>query len=352
MVGRPGIKEVAAASGVSIKTVSRVVNDESSVRPATRSRVRAAIDELGYIPNTAARSLKSGTGRVIGIVIDSLADPFFAALVSAIERRALGEGLGIVVASTGQDVDREREQLLLLLSGHRAAGVIFAPVTDSHPYLQSYRESTPIVAVDRAHPDFDSVVVDDFEATRTAIRQLVNDGHRRIAFLYREQRYGAISRRYSGYLWVLTESGIPFDPELVLYDRSGGHDFTDEDYVTEINRLFSLETPPTALFAANMRAAVGIIGALHQARRAGTAMIAFGNVPLAGAFTPAISCINQDPYAIGNAAIERLLALRSTPGESREKPRELVIPTSLIRRGSGEIFGPYRSSRSGEKPTS
>src|SRR6218665_2573125 len=196
MVGRPGIKEVAAASGVSIKTVSRVVNGESSVRPATRSRVRAAIDELGYIPNTAARSLKSGTGRVIGIVIDSLADPFFAALVSAIERRALGEGLGIVVASTGQDVDREREQLLLLLSGHRAAGVIFAPVTDSHPYLQAYRESTPIVAVDRAHPDFDSVVVDDFEATRTAIGQLVNNGHRRIAFLYREQRYGAISRRY------------------------------------------------------------------------------------------------------------------------------------------------------------
>ena len=97
---RPGIKDVAASAGVSIKTVSRVVNAEEAVHPETRERVLQAIQLLGYVPNTAARSLKSGTGGAIGVVIDSLADPFFAALVSAIETRALAEGLSVLVASS------------------------------------------------------------------------------------------------------------------------------------------------------------------------------------------------------------------------------------------------------------
>lgn len=327
----PGIKDVAAQSGVSIKTVSRVVNGEASVHPETRSRVLEAIDRLGYVPNTAARSLKSGTGGAIGVLIDSLADPFFASLVSAIEARALKEGLSVLVASTGLDERRERDQLTGFIAGHQVAGVIIAPVAAELPYLEAFRNVTPVVAVDRPLAAFDSVVVDDYAATQLAIRQFVELGHTRIAFYDRDERFLTIRRRYQGYTDVLAEAGIELDPALVSWTIDG-----TLDYAAETERLLGLDDPPTALFASNAKAAIGLTTSLHRIGREGTAHIAFGDFTLADVLRPAVSCINQDPFVIGTAAIERLLELRESPAD---EPREWIVPTSLVQRGSGEIPG-------------
>lgn len=332
----PGIKDVAAQSGVSIKTVSRVVNGEAPVSPDTRRRVLDAIQNLGYVPNTAARSLKSGTGGAIGVVIDSLADPFFASLVSAIEARALTEGLSVLVASTGLDADREREQILSLVAGHQVAGIILAPVADELPYLEPFRKVTPVVAVDRASAVFDSVVVDDYEATRLAIEQLADLGHERIAFYDRDERFLTILRRYRAYRDVLEERGLPIDPELVSWTINGAL-----DYSVETRRLFGLTEPPTAFFASNAKAGIGLVTSLARIGREDTAVITFGDFSLADVLKPAISCVDQDPFLIGNAAIERLLELREFPGD---EPREWVVPTTLLRRGSGEIPAPSRSA--------
>lgn len=332
----PGIKDVAAQSGVSIKTVSRVVNGEAPVSPETRRRVLDAIQNLGYVPNTAARSLKSGTGGAIGVVIDSLADPFFASLVSAIEARALTEGLSVLVASTGLDADREREQILSLVAGHQVAGIILAPVADELPYLEPFRKVTPVVAVDRASAVFDSVVVDDYEATRLAIEQLADLGHERIAFYDRDERFLTILRRYRAYRDVLEERGLPIDPELVSWTINGAL-----DYSVETGRLFGLTEPPTAFFASNAKAGIGLVTSLARIGREDTAVITFGDFSLADVLKPAISCVDQDPFLIGNAAIERLLELREYPGD---EPREWVVPTTLLRRGSGEIPAPSRSA--------
>ncbi|HXH36544.1 MAG TPA: LacI family DNA-binding transcriptional regulator [Plantibacter sp.] len=323
---------MAAQSGVSIKTVSRVVNGEASVHPETRSRVLEAIDRLGYVPNTAARSLKSGTGGAIGVLIDSLADPFFASLVSAIETRALKEGLSVLVASTGLDERRERDQLTGFIAGHQVAGVIIAPVAGELPYLEAFRQVTPVVAVDRALTAFDSVVVDDYAATQLAIRQFVELGHTRIAFYDRDERFLTIRRRYQGYTDVLAEAGIEVDPALVSWTIDGSL-----DYAAETDRLLGLDDPPTALFASNAKAAIGLTTTLHRIGREGIAHIAFGDFSLADVLRPAVSCINQDPFVIGTAAIERLLELRESPSN---EPREWVVPTSLTQRGSGEIPGP------------
>lgn len=328
----PGIKEVAADSGVSIKTVSRVVNGEAAVHPDTRGRVLAVIERLGYVPNTAARSLKSGKAGGIGIVIDSLADPFFASLVSAIEARALVEGLSVLVATTGLDPDRERSQLLNLVAGHQVAGVIFAPVADELPYLEPYRAVTPVVAVDRPSASYDSIVVDDYGATQLALRQLVSFGHRRIAFYDRDERFLTIRRRYRSYCDLHEELGIRLDPALVAWTVGGSL-----DYAAEMQRLLGLDDPPTAFFASNTRAAIGLARSLHRIGRKDTAFIAFGDFPLADVMHPAVSCIDQDPYLIGTAAIERLLELRERPAT---EPQEWVVPTSLVRRGSGEIPAP------------
>ncbi|WP_368496582.1 substrate-binding domain-containing protein [Herbiconiux sp. A18JL235] len=332
MIRRPGIKDVAASAGVSIKTVSRVVNAEESVHPETRARVLHAIQALGYVPNTAARSLKSGTGGAIGVVIDSLADPFFAALVSAIESRALEEGLNVLVASSTLDAERERELLLSFVAGHQVAGVIFAPVAGEHPYLDPYRAVTPLVAVDRSRVGFDSVVVDDRGATALAVQQLVDLGHERIAFFDRDERFSTIHRRMSGYLDVLRETGIPFDPELVSSTIDGSL-----AYQAETQRLLGLDRPATAFFASNTKAAIGLTASLHHSHRTDVAMIAFGDFSFADVLRPAVSCIDQDPFLIGNAAIERLLALREA---ASNEPREWIVPTALLQRGSGEIAAP------------
>ncbi|GLK19142.1 LacI family DNA-binding transcriptional regulator [Herbiconiux flava] len=333
---RPGIKDVAASAGVSIKTVSRVVNAEEAVHPETRARVLHAIQQLGYVPNTAARSLKSGTGGAIGVVIDSLADPFFAALVSAIETRALNEGLSVLVASSSLDRDREREQLLSLVAGHQVAGVIFAPVASEHPYLEPYRTTTPVVAVDRSRVGIDSVVVDDRGAAALAVQQFVDLGHERIAFFDRDERFSTIHRRMSGYLDVLRGAGIEFDPELVSSTVDGSL-----DYLSEAERLLGLPNPATAFFASNAKAAIGLTTALHRIHRQDTAMIAFGDFSFADVLRPGVSCIDQDPFLIGNAAIERLLALREQPSGD---PREWIVPTALLQRGSGEIEGPVAAA--------
>ncbi|MCS5720082.1 LacI family transcriptional regulator [Herbiconiux sp. CPCC 205763] len=339
MIRRPGIKDVAASAGVSIKTVSRVVNAEEAVHPETRARVLHAIQVLGYVPNTAARSLKSGTGGAIGVVIDSLADPFFAALVSAIETRALAEGLSVLVASSNLDSDQERDQLLSLVAGHQVAGVIFAPVAAEHPYLDAYRTVTPVVAVDRSRAGFDSIVVDDRGATVLAVQQFVDLGHERIAFFDRDQRFSTIERRMSGYLDVLREAGLPFDPELVSETVDGSL-----DYRSEADRLLGLDRPATAFFASNAKAAIGLTAALHRSHRQHTAMIAFGDFSFADVVRPGVSCIDQDPFLIGNAAFERLLARRES---SSDEPREWIVPTALLQRGSGEIPAPVTTSETG-----
>lgn len=333
LVKRPGIKDVAARSGVSIKTVSRVVNAEASVRPDTRSRVLDAIESLGYVPNTAARSLKSGVVGAIGVVIDSLADPFFAALVSAIEARALTEGLSVLICSTGLDPVREREQLLSLAAGHQVSGVIFAPVGDDLSYLEPFRSVMPVIAVDRAHPSFESVVVDDYEATKIALRPLVASGHRRIAFYDHNEQFLTIRRRYRAYLDVLEEAAIPFDPDLVSWAING----QPFDHAAATTRLLNLPSPATALFASNAKAAIGLVTELHRLGREDTAMVAFGDFTLAGVLRPAVSCIDQDPFLIGTQAIERLLKLRESPAST---PREWFVPTSFLQRGSGEIAPP------------
>lgn len=334
MRDRPGIKDVAAHAEVSIKTVSRVVNQEVSVLASTRERVERSIIELGYVPNSSARTLKSGVGDAVGVVIDTIADPFFASLVSVIEDRALQEGMSVLFASTGFDTGRERDQLLRL-AGQQVRGIILAPVADDHGYLQRYRASTPIVMVDRHTEGFDSVVVDDVEATRKAVTELLTLGHTRIAFVGNDPRFSTIRGRYRGYELSLAAHGIQVDPALA---PSSSAEFNDAKTATL--GLLDLSDPPTAIFTANPRAGGGAAEALHSTGSTGIAMISFGDFSFSEVLKPAVSCIDQDPYRIGNAAIERLLHLINSP---KTPPQRIVLQTELLRRGSGEIPVPELS---------
>ena len=309
---RPTLHDVAAHAGVSIKTVSRVVNGSPSVSESVRSRVSDSIAELRYVPNSFARSLKSGGGDTIGVVMDSIADPFFAALMSAVESRALEAGLSVIFGSTGSDPDRERQQVERMAM-QRVRALILAPVTGDHAYLE--RLTFPIVMVDRQVElgGFDIVAVDDRGLTRRAVDHLVEHGHRRIAFVGNDTRFPTTSHRLLGYRDALAAAGV--EPDAAWYAE--GHGDQDEA-IDHVQRLLALPEPPTALFAANPRAGMGAVHALHTAARTDVAMISFGDFPMAGTLSPAITCVNQDPHGIGVAATERVLV--HLDARDRERP--------------------------------
>ena len=171
---RPTLNDVAAEAGVSGKSVSRVINGASNISPELRRRVEAAVTKLNYVPNTLARSLKVGTGDTVGVVIDAISDPFFAALVDAVELAALDAGLGTVFGSTGFDPERERQQVERMVM-QQVRALILAPVPRSHDYLRRFAAGLPIVMIDRAVEGaaYDTVRVDDRAVARSAVRHLI-----------------------------------------------------------------------------------------------------------------------------------------------------------------------------------
>ncbi len=342
MSRRPTLHDVAKRAGVSIKTVSRVVNGIETVNADLRARVEAAVAELGYVPNTFARSLKSGTVDTIGVVVDSIADPFFSALANAIEERALLAGLNVIIGSTGFVPERERRQVERMAM-QRVDGLVLAPVTGDHAYLESYRSTFPIVLVDRTveRDGYDLVAVADRQLTRDAIQHLIDHGHRRIAFVGSDERFPTTTERLAGYHEAMASAGIAVDPAWV---RPGPT--AERDAERAVHDLLVHDDAPTAIFAANPRAGAGVVHTLHTTGRQDVAFISFGDFPLARTLTPAVTFVDQDPVAIGLAAIERVLThldaakRRAADPEveiPEDEPRTLIVGTTLVTRGSGEV---------------
>jgi len=328
---RATIYDVAERAGVSIKTVSRVVTGAGAVSAVTRDRVLDAVAALHYVPSAAARNLKAGVGDAIGVIVDSIADPFFAAMTSAIEDHALSQGLSVVVGSTGRDPQRARGQVERLAQ-QRVRGIVLAPVGGEAAYLSTVIRGHPVVCVDRRAdvPGLDTVRVSDRAAARRGVAHLLAHGHRRIAFLGDAIEISTLALRRQGYRDALREAGIDLDPDLVL---AGTGEAASASAATE-NLLATRRGGATAIFASNPRAAVGVVGTLHRLGRTDIAVVSFGDFPLAAALSPSITVIDQDPFHVGRAAADRLLA--RLDGDAGP-PVDVRLPTPLIPRGSGEL---------------
>jgi len=336
MTGRATVYDVAKAAGVSIKTVSRVVNGADNVTDETRRRVLEAVADLDYVRNAAAHSLRTGNSRAIGVVVDSLADPFFATLVSVVENRALAEGISVLVASTGRSAERERDQVARL-AGQNVAALLLAPVDSDHSYLLDTAKGIPVVLIDRGWPDsgYDTVRVHDRGGARLATEHLISYGHRRIAFMGDLPDLPTITNREGGYVDALNANGLTRD-DVLIRPNCGETDTA----AAAVAALLALPEPPTAIFASNQRAGMGAVRALHNAGRTDVALVTFGDFALADCLTPAITVIDQDPVPVAAAAADRILARidGKTP-----VPAEIVLPLTLIARGSGEVPPCFRS---------
>ena len=329
------MRDVAALAGVSLKTVSRVVNDEPNVGVALAERVRAAAAQLSYQPNHTASSLRRSDGRssTIGLLVQDMSNPFSAAIFRAVEDVASAAGIGVLAGSLNEDPDRERE-LALDLIARRVDGLIIVPAAHDHRYLQlEQRSGTALVFADRPPMLLaaDAVVADNREGAATGVRYLLARGHRRIGYLGDLQSIVPAGERHAGYLEALSEAGVPADPSLV---RHGIH--APEQAATTCLELLSGPTPPTALFTAQNMITIGAVRALRQlGRERSIALLGFDDFELADLLQPAVTVVAQDPAAIGKLSAELLLRRIAA---ADELPKLHVIPTRLIVRQSADIL--------------
>lgn len=326
------LKEVAALAGVSIKTASRVLNDHPNVAPSTKEAVLSAMQELAYVPDPAARSLRAGVDRCVGVLVDSIADVFFAELAAAIEAELDKHQYRSLIVSSNRDAARELETVNMFMS-RRCAGMIVAPLRhDSLSTLQI--GDTPLVFVDRVgdRPGAHSVVVDDFALSQQATEHLINHGHTRIAILSDRPRIETTRNRHLGFRAGMAKHGIEVDEDLVCLDAD-----EPSDALLVLERLLALPSQPTAIFCTSTRLSLGLLPALHQFGRTDLALVTFGDFVMAGSLSPAVSVIDQSPSIIGKAAVDALI--NQLKGETSNTPTESVtfVQSRLIARGSGEL---------------
>ncbi len=330
--GRATMRDVAALAGVSVKTVSRVVNDEPGVSPAVRDRVHAAVERLDYHPNLAASSLRRATGTAtVGALVQDLSNSFSAGMLRAIDDECRDRGTALLTASLDEAADRE-ESLVTSLVRRRVDGLIIVPATARQDYLAAeLRAGMPIVVVDRRPRgiDADSVTVDNVGGAILAMDHLLDRGHRRIAVLTDQTGVRTAVERRAGVATAYERRGMSPDPGLLVAVR------TEQEARAAAHRLLSLPSPPTAIFAARNVIAAGAARALGDlGLRESVALVGFDDFPLADLLSPPLTVVRQDTARIGRTAATMLF---ERIGGLDVVPRHVVFDCELVTRGSGEI---------------
>lgn len=328
------LREVAARAGVSVRTVSNVVNGFAQVAPHTRSRVQQVLDEMGYQPNAVARTLRQGRSGLIALVLPELDVPYFAELTRAIIQHAATAGYTVVVDQTDGDPARERD---LVMRGNRAAlfdGLIFNPLALGGADLRDRPSSTPVVLLGErvTHGGLDHVMIDNVGAARLATQHLIGLGRRRIAAIgdQREETRQTAQLRAAGYREALSAAGLPVDPALVrptpLFHRANG--------AAAMADLLALDDPPDAVFCFNDLLALGALRTILQAGLqvpGDVALVGFDDIEDGRYSTPSLTTISPDKTQIARYAVE--LLLRRLDGD-REAPVELSADYHLAVRES------------------
>jgi LacI family transcriptional regulator len=328
------MREVAALAGVSLSTVSRVVNGGTGVKPDLVGRVRDAVELLGYRHNLTASSLRRADrlSATIGVIFEDVSNPFFGTVHRGVEDVARARGVLTLVGSSDEEADRERE-LADAFMARGVDGLIVASAVRDNAYLLRERAAGLALAfVDRPPRfiDADAVVTDNVGGARVAVEHLIATGHRRIGFLGDRPDVFTAAERLRGYREALASHDIAEDLDLVCHPRFRGVDA----YETTV-ALLRGKDPPSALFTGQNLITMGAVRAIHAlGLQDRIALVGFDDIPMADVVRPGITVVAQDPLALGRAAAEQLFA--RIDGDDAQS-REIVVPTRLIERGSGEL---------------
>ncbi|WP_258370096.1 MULTISPECIES: LacI family DNA-binding transcriptional regulator [unclassified Curtobacterium] len=325
--GRATISDVARAAGVSVPTVSKVINGRDGVAPATSKRVLEVIESLGYESSLVARSLRRSRTDVIGILVTEF-EPFSTELLKGISSAATGTGYellayaGLVSGETRPGWERR--------SLSRLAGTLIDGAIVVTPTTLMSSTSVPVVSIDphtgpEGHAAIDS---DNVGGARAATEHLIGLGHRRIAHIRGREDLASAELRETGYRESLAAAGIPFDPELV---RVGGYQTALSAEVARA--LLARPDRPTAVFAANDISALGVLEVAHELGLRvpeDLSVVGFDDVPLAANATPPLTTVAQPLHDLGAEAVHMLLNLL----RGQDVPQHVQLPATLVVRAS------------------
>jgi LacI family transcriptional regulator len=324
------IQDVAKAAGVSVSTVSRVLNDKVDVAEVTYEKVQRTIEEMGYTSNLAAKSLRSRRTNTIGVIALYLRDPFAIQVLLGINRAIQELGYDLILYASGERGESTsaawEQRHVSLINGSIADGVIIVT-----PAAATFPTAFPLVAIDphSADIDYPAVISTNFAGAFEVMEYLVELGHRRIGFIAGREHSKSAQQRLRGYTESLQKANISIDPELIQqgdYRRKTGYCCA--------KKLLNLSNPPTAIFAANDESA---LGAIEATREAGLripddlSIVGFDNMPGTTDITPALTTVEQPMNEMGYKATEILIDLMQ--GKSLNN-RICEMPTKLIVRDS------------------
>ena len=333
----PTLTEVARKAGVGTTTVSRVINGGDRVSPKTLARVLRVIETLGYSPNQAARTLKGHRTKTIGLVIPSIADPFFSSCAEAAQAVARANDSLLIVTTTQNDPHAEIESLDVLIR-HRTDGLLIAPADSHDSALRDLlkRVVIPVVAIDRPvyNSMIASVVADNFQGANIATRHLIEHGYKRIVCLTGESTLYTIRERINGYREAIEGAGLE-----CLLDTSVKDYKSTEDAIKSL--LFGAN-PPDAIFALKNSTTIYAFEALQKLNVSvpdKVALLGFDDFELASTVRPSISVIEQPVEEMARIAAEllfkQLLHGVKSPQHVRSEQTEVIkLETRLIRRSS------------------
>jgi LacI family transcriptional regulator len=323
--------DVAAAAGVSVTTVSHVLNNTRPVSDELRARVREAVAASGYTTNSVARALATRNTMLIGVVMSFLSNPFFAPLVSSIEKTARRHGYTLLLTDNHENATDETNQVRIMLD-RRVDGVILAPAsTHPEPVLDLLSgRGVPTVLVDRfADHRFDEVCVENVEPTAGLVEHLAERGHTRIGFVSGRAGLSTTTERLTGYRLGLERVGLPFDRTLV---RSGASRI--EPAAQAVRTLLTTPNPPTAVLSANNAMTIGVLRGLRGLGirvPEDVAVAAFDDIAWADLMNPALTAVAQPIPEMGNAAAK--LLIKRIAGDDGP-PRRLTLPPTFQHRQS------------------
>lgn len=332
--GRVSLKHVAARAGVSVKTVSNVVNGYAHITDATRARVQQAIDELHYRPNLVARNLRRGRSNVIALALPELDLPYFAELARSVIKSAEDIGWTVLIDQTDGLV--EREQLVLDgIRGHLIDGLIFSPIMLGADELERRRDTTPLVLLGERVYDgpADHVSIDNVAAAKVATAHLIGLGRRRIAAIGDQPQpaFRTAHLRMRGFSEALAEAGHPVVPEL----RCSVDSYHRADGAAAMHRLLDLPEPPDAVFCFNDLLALGALRALHDRGvrvPEDVAVVGWDDVQDGRYSMPTLTTISPDKQQIASLAVGFLAG--RLEGERPDAPQEVTADFSLVVRES------------------
>jgi LacI family transcriptional regulator len=327
------IRDIARLAGVSVATVSGVLNNKPTVKAALVNRVKEAMEALDYHPDQVARSLRVRRTCTVGMVIADVTNPFFTDVIRGVEKEALANGYSVILCDANEDPVLERRYLNTLFS-RRVDGVLLAPASSSSPQETRIHQRFPIVLIDRIPPGFtgDAVVTDNFQAAYDGTRHLIELGHRRIAIITGQLNFSNGSDRLEGFRKALQEEHLVLPEEYLQL----GDFQLDSGYRCGLE-LMRLSLPPTAIFSCNNRMTLGLmraLGELHVNCPKAVSVLGFDDFEWSAYFTPCLTTIAQPAYEMGRQAMQILLLKLQAAAQKDAQGNE---PTGTTVRLKGEL---------------